>query len=132
MQYYVNTTFVQAVLPGLNVTSIPLSGAVGPSPKGSLTPSVSYKLIKLDQTDADGHPKFMLAGQDANEPLLPVTEKSLKNRKVLHNPLLTISGLQYGTGRCRTGTPAGRRWQKHLSSQGPASSQVYVAERVHI
>lgn len=93
---------MQAVLPGLNVTSIPLSGAVGPSPKGSLTPSVSYKLIKLDQTDADGHPKFMLAGQDANEPLLPVTEKSLKNRKVLHDIVPTMFGLQHSTDSCRT------------------------------
>ena len=74
---------LQAVTPGLNVTSIPLNSNVTPSPKGTLAPSVSYKLIKLDQTDsADGTPKFMLAGQDANEPLLPVTEKTLKNRKV--------------------------------------------------
>lgn len=75
--------YLQAVTPGLNVTSIPLNSNVTPSPKGTLAPSVSYKLIKLDQTDsADGTPKFMLAGQDANEPLLPVTEKTLKNRKV--------------------------------------------------
>lgn len=65
------------------MTSIPLNSIVAPSPKGSLTPAMSYKLIKLDQTDsADGAPKFMLAGQDANEPLLPVTAKTLKNRKV--------------------------------------------------
>lgn len=62
-----------------------MNSNVTPSPKGTLAPAVSYKLIKLDQTDsADGTPKFMLAGQDNNEPLLPVTEKSLKNRKVQH------------------------------------------------
>lgn len=75
------------VLPGLNVTSIPLNSDVPPSPVGSLLPAVSYKLIKLDQTEgvegADPTPKFMLAGADANEPLLPPTQsKHLRNRKV--------------------------------------------------
>ncbi len=75
------------MLPGLNVTSIPLNSDVAPSPRGTLAPAVSYKLIKLDQSEgkdgADPTPKFMLAGQDANEPLLPPTQsKHLRNRKV--------------------------------------------------
>ncbi|KAL3153016.1 Hexokinase-3 [Trebouxia sp. C0009 RCD-2024] len=77
----------KVVLPGLNVTSIPLNSDVPPSPVGSLLPAVSYKLIKLDQTEgvegADPTPKFMLAGADANEPLLPPTQsKHLRNRKI--------------------------------------------------
>lgn len=76
------------MLPGLNVTSIPLNSDIPPSPRGTLAPAVSYKLIKLDQTEggkegADPTPKFMLAGADANEPLLPPTQpKHLRNRKV--------------------------------------------------
>ena len=65
------------MLPGLNVTSIPLNSDVPPSPGGSLAPAVSYKLIKLDQTEGlDGAapiPKFMLAGAEANKPLRPPT-----------------------------------------------------------
>ena len=50
---------------------------------------MSYKLIKLDQTapkdGSDPTPKFMLAGQDANEPLLPPgPSKHMRNRKVCH------------------------------------------------
>lgn len=76
------------MLPGLNVTSTPLNSDIPPSPRGMLAPAVSYKLIKLDQTDggkegADPTPKFVLAGADANEPLLPPTQsRHLRNRKV--------------------------------------------------
>ena len=77
------------MLPGLNVTSIPLSGEVAPSPRGTLAPAMSYKLIKLDQTapkdGSDPTPKFMLAGQDANETLLPPgPSKHMRNRKVCY------------------------------------------------
>ena len=80
---------LQAMLPGLNVTSIPLNGEVAPSPRGTLAPAMSYKLMKLDQTapkdGSDPAPKFMLAGQDANEPLLPPgPSKHMRNRKVCH------------------------------------------------
>lgn len=91
------------------MTSIPLNSAVTPSPKGTLAPAVSYKLIKLDQTDsADATPKFMLAGQDNNDPLLPVTEKSLKNRKVLHPKCFQVvhshGGIYHRDFRCQDGT----------------------------
>ena len=80
---------IQAMQPGLTVTSVPLNIDVPPSPRGTLAPAVSYKLIKLDQSDSkdgsDPTPKFMLAGQDANDPLLPTSQsKHLKNRKVRH------------------------------------------------
>jgi len=69
------------------VTSVPLNIDVPPSPRGTLAPAVSYKLIKLDQSESkdgsDPTPKFVLAGQDANDPLLPTNQsKHLKNRKV--------------------------------------------------
>ena len=75
--------------PGLTVTSVPLNIDVPPSPRGTLAPAVSYKLIKLDQSESkagsDPTPKFVLAGQDANDPLLPTSQsKHLKNRKVCH------------------------------------------------
>lgn len=80
---------VQAMQPGLTVTSVPLNIDVPPSPRGTLAPAVSYKLIKLDQSESkdgsDPTPKFVLAGQDANDPLLPTSKsKHLKNRKVSH------------------------------------------------
>lgn len=78
---------IQAMQSGLTVTSVPLNIDVPPSPRGTLAPAVSYKLIKLDQSESkdgsDPTPKFMLAGQDANDPLLPINQsKHLKNRKV--------------------------------------------------
>ena len=88
------------MLPGLNVTSIPLNGDVPPSPAGTLAPAVSYKLIKLDQTEGgkegpDPTPKFMLAGADANEPLLPPAQsKHLRNRKVSGIPDSALNFVQ--------------------------------------
>ncbi len=80
---------LQAMQPGLTVTSVPLNIDVPPSPRGTLAPAVSYKLIKLDQSESkdgsDPTPKFVLAGQDANDPLLPTSQsKHVKNRKVCH------------------------------------------------
>ena len=80
---------VQAMQPGLTVTSVPLNIDVPPSPRGTLAPAVSYKLIKLDQSESkdgsDPTPKFVLAGQDANDPLLPTNQsKHVKHRKVSH------------------------------------------------
>ena len=77
------------MLPGLGVTSIPLNSDVPPSPGRTLMPAVSYKFIKLDQAESkdgsDPTPKFMLAGADANDPLLPPPpSKHLRNRKVSH------------------------------------------------
>ena len=75
------------MLPGLNVTSVPLNIDVPPSPRGTLMPAVSYKFIKLDQTEgkdgSDPTPKFMLAGQDANEPAVTASQsRHMRNRKV--------------------------------------------------
>lgn len=75
--------------PGLTVTSVPLNIDVPPSPRGALAPAVSYKFIKLDQSESkdgsDPTPKFMLAGQDANDALLLSNQsKHVKNRKVSH------------------------------------------------
>lgn len=81
--------------PGLTVTSVPLNVDVPPSPRGTLAPAVSYKLIKLDQSESkdgsDPTPKFVLAGQDANDPLLPTHQsKHLKNRKVSGSHVLCV------------------------------------------
>ena len=68
-----------------SVTSVPLNADVLPS--RTLTPAVSYKFIKLDQSESkdgsDPTPKFVLAGQDANDPVQAAAQtKHLKNRKV--------------------------------------------------
>ncbi|DBB18216.1 hypothetical protein WJX82_000391 [Trebouxia sp. C0006] len=122
------SAYVKAMQPGLTVTSVPLNIDVPPSPRGTLAPAVSYKLIKLDQSESkdgsDPTPKFVLAGQDANDPLLPTSKsKHLKNRKIR-------TRLNDASSENIPGTPASMKNAACLTDSKPTNNEEFGTTQI--
>ncbi|KAL0026791.1 hypothetical protein WJX77_001496 [Trebouxia sp. C0004] len=122
------SAYVKATQSGLAVTSLPLNIDIPLSPRGTLAPAVSYKLIKLDQAESkdgsDPTPKFMLAGQDANDPLLPPSQsKHLKNRKIR-------TRLTNASAENVPGSPASMKDAACLTDRKPTNNEEYGTTQI--